>query len=608
LRRFISMMRHFWPAIRQERLLITSSFAALFAGVFFQLLEPWPLKFILDHMIPVTNSLNTEPLPKYLATLTSTQLATVCAIALVIFVTLKAICEYFNTIWFAIVGNRVVSTIRGNLYCHLQSLSLSFYTQSRAGDLLTRITGDVKMLRDVAVTALMPLVASTFVLIGMLLVMLIINWRLALLAMLVLPLFALSTVRFGGRIHEAARKQRKREGALAATASEAISAVHVVQALSLENHFAMGFVRNNRKSVSEGVQSKRLAARLTWTTDVLIAAATAIVLWVGARSVLAGAMTPGDLVVFLTYLKRGFRPLQDFAKYSARVAKAAAAGERIVELLDTEPDIRDAPDAITAPSIVGRLEFDHIQFCYHSRTPVFEDLQLAIEPGQCVAVVGVSGSGNSTLLNLVPRMYDPTAGAVRIDGQDIRRWTLASLRSQISIVLQDTILFAGNVYDNIALGAPGVNAAQIDAAARLANAHGFVSALPNGYESMLGERGVNLSHGQRQRIAIARAAVRDAPILLLDEPTVGLDEENERLVRDALLRLAKGRTTLLVTHDLRDVTTADLIVYVEAGRILEQGTHDELLSQGGRYATLFRLQNGAVSPPVDQRHHAAINC
>jgi ATP-binding cassette subfamily B protein len=442
----------------------------------------------------------------------------------------------------------------------------------------------------------------------MLLVMLIINWRLALLAMLVLPLFALSTVRFGGRIHEAARKQRKREGALAATASEAISAVHFVQALSLENHFATGFVRNNRKSVSEGVQSKRLAARLTWTTDVLIAAATAIVLWVGARSVLAGAMTPGDLVVFLTYLKRGFRPLQDFAKYSARVAKAAAAGERIVELLDTEPDIRDAPDAITAPSIVGRLEFDHIQFCYHSRTPVFEDLQLAIEPGQCVAVVGVSGIGKSTLLNLVPRMYDPTAGAVRIDGQDIRRWTLASLRSQISIVLQDTVLFAGNVYDNIALGAPGVNAAQIEAAARLANAHGFVSALPNGYESMLGERGVNLSHGQRQRIAIARAAVRDAPILLLDEPTVGLDEENERLVRDALLRLAKGRTTLLVTHDLRDVTTADLIVYVEAGRILEQGTHDELLSQGGRYATLFRLQNGAVSPPVDQRHHPAINC
>jgi ATP-binding cassette, subfamily B, bacterial len=299
--------------------------------------------------------------------------------------------------------------------------------------------------------------------------------------------------------------------------------------------------------------------------------------------------------------------LQDFAKYSARVAKAAAAGERIVELLETEPDIRDAPDAITAPSIVGRLEFDHIRFCYHSGAVVYDDLHLAIEPGQFVAVVGASGAGKSTLLNMVPRMYDPTSGAIRIDGQDIRRWTLASLRSQISIVLQDTVLFAGDVYHNIALGAPGVNKAQIETAARLASAHNFVSALPHGYESMLGERGVNLSHGQRQRIAIARAAVRDAPLLLLDEPTVGLDEENERLVRDALLRLAKGRTTLLVTHDLRDVTTADVIVYVETGRILEQGTHDELLSQGGRYATLFRLQNGGTPPPLEQRHHAAIN-
>jgi ATP-binding cassette subfamily B protein len=609
LQRLASILRHFWPALRRERLLIGGSFVALIAGIVFQLLEPWSLKLVLDRVIPSRHAPVADASAGFFASLTSAQLLAVASVGLVILVSLRAVCEYINTIGFAIVGNRVVSSIRGDLYRHMQSLSLSFHTKARAGDLLTRVTGDVKMLRDVAVTAIMPLLASVLVLVGMLLVMLIINWRLALLAMLVLPLFALSTVRLGGRIHEAAREQRKREGALAATASEAISAVHVVQALSLENHFETGFVRNNRKSVAEGVQSKRLAARLTWTTDVLIAAATAIVLWVGARSVLAGAMTAGDLVVFLTYLKRGFRPLQDFAKYSARVAKAAAAGERIVELLDTEPDIRDAADAVPAPSIVGRLEFDRVQFCYHpGAPPVFDDLQLAIEPGQCVAVVGMSGAGKSTLLNLVPRMYDPTAGAVRIDGQDIRGWTLATLRSQISIVLQDTVLFAGNVYDNIALGAPGVSAAQIEAAARLASAHGFVSALPKGYESMLGERGVNLSHGQCQRVAIARAAVRDAPILLLDEPTVGLDEENERLVRDALLRLAKGRTTLLVTHDLRDVTTADMIVYVEAGRVLEQGTHDELLSRGGRYATLFRLQNGAISPPLDQRHHAAIQC
>jgi ATP-binding cassette subfamily B protein len=490
----------------------------------------------------------------------------------------------------------------------MQSLPLSFYTQSRAGDLLTRVTGDIKMLRDITVTAIMPLIAAVMVLIGMFLVMLFVNWRLALLAMLVLPLFALSTVRLGKRIHVAAREQRRREGALAASASEAISAHHVVQALSLEDHFDANFSRHNRKSVREGVKSKRLAAQLQRTADVLIAVATAIVLWVGTKTVLSGGMSAGDLVLFLTYLKRGFRPLQDFAKYSGRVAKAVAGGERIVEILEIEPEIRDAPDAVAAPPIQGRIEFDHVTFSYATGPPVYDDLQLAIEPGQFVAVVGSSGAGKSTLLNLVPRMYNPTGGAVRIDGQDIRQWTLASLRSQISIVLQDTVLFAANVYDNIALGAPGVTAERIEEAIRLAGAHDFVSALPEGYHSMLGERGVNLSHGQRQRIAIARAAVRDAPILLLDEPTVGLDEENERIVRDALLRLAKGRTTLLVTHDLRDVTAADVIVFVEAGRVLEKGTHEELLAQGGRYAALYQLQNGSMSPALSHPYHAVSKC
>lgn len=606
LRRFTDILRHFWPALRRERLLMGGSFLALLASIVFQLLEPWPLKLVLDHIIASPNAHHRTP--EILDKLSSTQLLTLAAVGLVIVVALRSMCDYFNSIGFAIIGNRVVSSIRADLYRHLQSLSLSFHTQARAGDLLVRLTGDIKLLRDVAVTAILPLLGSVLVLAGMVLVMLYVNWRLALLAMLVLPLCALSSVRLGRRIHDAARQQRKREGALAASASEAISAVHVVQALSLENHFDAGFTSENRRSVKEGVRSQRLSARLERTTDTLIAAATAIVLWAGARSVLAGEMLPGVLIVFLFYLKRGFRPLQDFAKYASRVAKAAAAGERIVELLEIEPDIADAPDAQTAPPIVGRLQLDHVGFRYQSGPPVFDDLQLTIEPGQFVAVVGASGIGKSTLLNLMLRMYDPTSGAVRIDGQDIRRWTLASLRSQISVVLQDSVLFAANVYDNIALGSLGVSPEQIEAAARLASAHDFVSALPNGYETMLGERGVNLSHGQRQRIAIARAAVRDAPLLLLDEPTTGLDEENERLVRDALQRLAKGRTTLLVTHDLRDVTTADTIVFLEAGRVLEQGTHAELLHQGGRYAALYCLQNGTTLPILGHERHAAINC
>jgi ATP-binding cassette subfamily B protein len=601
-------VRYFWPALRREWLIILGAFVALGGSILFQLLEPWPLKLVLDRVIPPHHAASGSEHPNELFTsLSSPQLLTLAALGLVTVVSLRALCDYFNSLGFAIVANRVVSRIRGDLYRHLQSLPLSFHTQARVGDLLSRVTGDIRLLRDVAVTAILPLCVSALVLMGMVIVMLIVNWRLALLSMLVLPLFALSTVRLGRRIHEAARQQRKREGAAAATASEAIAAVHTVQALSLENHFEAGFTSHDRKSVTEGVKSQRLSARLERTTEILIAAATAIVLWVGAKSVVAGAMLPGDLIVFLFYLKRGFRPLQDFAKYTGRVAKAAAAGERVVELLEIEPEIADAADAKKAPLIAGQLQFDHVRFQYPCGACVFDDLHLTIEPGQFVAVVGASGAGKSTLLNLVLRMYDPTAGAVRIDGQDIRQWTLSSLRLQISIVLQDTILFAANVFDNIALGAPGVNAARIEAAARLAGAHRFISALPNSYQTMLGERGVNLSHGQRQRIAIARAAVRDAPLLLLDEPTTGLDQENEQIVRDALQRLASRRTTLLVTHDLRDVTTADVIVFLEAGRVLEMGTHEQLLSQGGRYSTLFLLQNGSMSQVLSRPDHVVAN-
>jgi ATP-binding cassette, subfamily B, bacterial len=596
MRRFTEIMRHFRPALRGEGPLIAGSFAALFASVAFQLLEPWPLKLVLDNVIPRPAESRAGELPSMLSVLTTSQLLAVAAIGLVIIVALRAMFDYLNTIWLAIVGNRVVSSIRRDVYHHLQALPLSFHTEARAGDLLMRLTGDMKLLSDVAVTAILPMVANVLVLVGIVGVMLFLNWKLALLATLVLPLFALSTLRLGRRIHSSARLQRQREGDLAASASEAISAVHVVQALSLEQHFESDFSSDNRKSVTEGIKTRRLSARLERTADILIATATAMVLWAGARSVIAGQMLPGDLIVFLFYLKRGFRPMQDFAKYSARLAKAAAAGERVIELLEIDPDVADMPGATTAPAIVGHLQLDHVRFGYHDERVVFDDLNFTIEPGKFVAVVGSSGAGKSTLLNLVLRMYDPTAGAVRIDGQDIREWTLASLRAQTSVVLQNTVLFAANVYDNIALGAAGVSREQIETAARIASAHEFVSALPHGYETMLGERGVNLSQGQRQRIAIARAAVRDAPLLLLDEPTVGLDEENERLVRDALQRLARGRTTLLVTHDLRDVTAADTILYLEAGRVLELGTHEELLSQGGRYAVLYQLQNGA--PPL----------
>jgi ATP-binding cassette, subfamily B, bacterial len=422
---------------------------------------------------------------------------------------------------------------------------------------------------------------------------------LALLATATLPLFWFSTVRISRRIHEAARKQRRREGAMAATAAESISAIKIVQALSLESVFAEDFSSRNKKSQKEDFQATRLAARLGRTVDVLLALATAMVLWYGARLVLRSEMTPGDLLVFVTYLKRAFHPARDFAKYTARLSKAAAAGERVIELLQQTPDVRDRADAVRAPAFSGAVRFADVSFGYEPGREVLKHVHLHVAPGQYVALAGPSGIGKSTLASLVLRLYDPTEGAVMIDGRDIREYTLASLRGQISVVLQDSILFAATVAENIAYGAPQATREDVEAAARLANAHEFIEALPEGYETVVGERGVTFSHGQRQRIAIARAAVRRCPILILDEPTTGLDEENERSVSEALERLAHGRTTFLITHDLQSAARADLILYLEGGRILESGSHRELIEAGGRYAALYRLQS---STPSDEKN------
>jgi ATP-binding cassette subfamily B protein len=303
------------------------------------------------------------------------------------------------------------------------------------------------------------------------------------------------------------------------------------------------------------------------------------------------------LVVFLAYLKMAYRPIQEFAKYTARLAKASAAGERVLDLLDRTPEVRDLPGAVAAPPLTGAVCFDGVSFAYETGRPVLDGIDFAVNPGEHVALVGPSGIGKSTIVSLMLRLYDPMHGRVLIDGRDLREYTLASLRSQISVVLQDTLLFAASVRDNIAYGAQlGGNATneEIEAAARLANAHDFIQALPAGYQTILGERGVTLSAGQRQRIAIARAAVRRSPILILDEPATGLDEENQRAVLEALERLAEGRTTFSVTHDLQHAARADLILYLEHGRVFERGTQHELLQTNGRYAHLYRLQNSAL--------------
>jgi ATP-binding cassette subfamily B protein len=586
------ILARFGPYIRPHKFLVIGSMLALIAEVVLRVLEPIPLKFVID-LVSGTKHSHGRVFLSWVQNLDSSTILALSALAIVVLTALRTLADYANTIGFALVGNRVLTQIRNELYRHLQGLSLSFHTKARSGDLILRVMSDVNMLKDVAVTAALPLLASMLIFVGMVAVMFWLQWKLALVALAFLPLLWFWTFRLGRRIQEAARKQRKRESAMAASAAEAIGAIKIVQTLCLEGVFADSFLRRNKKSQKEDVKGARLSAALGRTAGFLIATSTALVLWYGARLVISGELSPGDLVVFLAYLKMAYRPIQEFAKYTARLAKASAAGERVLDLLDRTPEVRDLPGAVPAPPLTGAVCFDGVSFAYEAGRPVLDGIDFAVNPGEHVALVGPSGIGKSTIVSLMLRLYDPMQGRVMIDGRDVREYTLASLRSQISVVLQDTLLFAASVRDNIAYGAKNATNEEIEAAARLANAHEFIRAMPAGYDTPLGERGVTLSAGQRQRIAIARAAVRRSPILILDEPATGLDEENQRAVLEALERLAEGRTTFSVTHDLQHAARADLILYLEHGRVFERGTQHELLQTNGRYANLFRLQNSA---------------
>lgn len=577
LRRF---SRHFGPHIRRQRGLIATSAAALLAEVGLRLFEPWPLKIVIDHLLG--SHPGRHPGPAALAGLPPMILLLSAVLTVLALGALRAAAAYGSAVGFALVGSRVLSDVRQQLYEHLQRLSLSFHARSGSGELVVRVIGDVGLLKDVAVTALLPLCASLLVLVGMGGVMLWLDLRLGLLALAVLPLFGISTLHLGRQIHEVARLQRQREGSMAARAAESMAGVNTVKSLGLEGAFSAMFARDNSRGLSEGIKGKRLEAKLERSADLLTTLATAIVLGYGTLLALRQAITPGDLIVFLSYLKTSFRPVRDFAKYAGRLAKAAAAGERVVDLIERVPDVIDRPDAVAAPPLRGTVQFEGVGYAYEPGHPVLHEVSFEVAPGQQVAVVGPSGSGKSTLVGLLLRLHDPTTGRVLLDGRDVRDYTLASVRAQITVVLQETLLFRGTVRDNIAHGIAAATEEQIIAAARLASADAFIRTLPQGYETMVGERGVTLSAGQRQRIAIARAALRQSPIILLDEPTTGLDVENQRLVTDALARLTAGRTTFLVTHDPAQAAAADLVVRLEDGRIVMQGSPEPVAAPHAR--------------------------
>ncbi len=583
------ILRKFWPQIRQQGFLLIFSFLALLAEIVFRLMEPWPLKFIFDNIIFTGFQVNPMGIP-IIDRLSPMGLLTILAIAMVAIASLRGAASYFSTVGMALAASQVMTEIRSNLYSHIQSLSLAFHNRAKNGDLIARVTSDIEKLHEVTVLAVLQLLTNILTMLGMIGVMFWLNWELTLIAIAVFPLFIISSTRITTRIRKVALASRKQQGSMAATAAEAISAIKLVQALSLEEMLERNFHNDSKNSLKKGAQVQKLRAGLERTVEVLVALMKALVLWRGVQLVMQGVLTPGDLLIFVSYLKLAFKPMRQVAKYMGQIAKAIASGERIVELLEIAPEIRDSRGATDAPPFQGAVRFKNVTFSYETGKLILRNLHFEVQPGQRVALVGASGGGKSTLISLLLRLYDPLEGQIIIDGHDLREYKLDSLRQQISIVLQDSVLFATTIRENIAYGCLGATEAEIEAAARLANAHEFIMSLPQGYDTVVGERGATLSGGQRQRIAIARAAVRQAPIVILDEPTVGLDNHSERVVREALERLTENSTTFLITHDLRAAIKADLILYIEKGAIVEGGTHNELMQLGDRYASLYRLQ------------------
>src|SRR5436190_18986273 len=503
-------------------------------------------------------------------------------------------------------GRRLGYTMRVTLYAHLQRLSLAFHRQRRTGDMLRRVTSDIEEVERFLTQSLPDIAGSALLLVGTLVFLVFHSWQVAVLTVVMVPVLSLISNYFSQRITATARRQRAREGDLTSTAQELLISIPVVQTFGRSRYEQDRFDEHSRKAMAAALESVGLQARFSWVVGVLKAVSISAVVWLGIWLVDRNAFSVGTLILFIILIQNMFRPTRRIIKGWAVFGKIRASVERVAEVLARRPSVYDSPAAREALTFWGELEFRHVSFAYRldpeDRTNettndspnglVLDDVSFDVRSGEVVALVGPSGAGKSTIAQLIPRLYDPDAGEVRIDGSDIRSFTLDSLRRQVSLVLQDTILFRGTVAHNIGYGRAGATRGEIVAAAVRANAHEFIERMPEGYDTELSERATNLSGGQRQRIAIARALVRNAPILILDEPTTGLDPESSHLVVQALRRLMKGKTTIIISHDLQLIRSADHIMVIREGRIEQTGRHDELLREGGLYASLYSRRLG----------------
>ena len=583
-----------WQELRSAKGGLLVAAVSTLAVALADLARPWPLKIIFDQV------LLGKPAHGYIGHLVTSvhskpALIIGLSAAIVVVTAATGFFAYAQVHVTSRLGNLMVCRLRRELFAHLQRLSLTVHHRSSSGEMLTRISTDTQALKDTFTESALTFGSQLVTIAGSIAIMFSLSWQLAAIVLATLPLLFWNLFRLYRGARTAANVQRVKEESLTTQIAQALTTAPLIQAFGRERYETERFDRQTGEYLEHSINYARFEAVSARSVEMVGAAGTALVVLFGSLEVLNGRMTPGTVLVFSTYLHSLYRPIRQIARLSTRLSSAAVSARRINDVLEMVPEIEDAPDAIDARHLRGDIEFDRVTFAYADGGPVLDRVSFRVWAGQRVALVGASGAGKSTIASLILRLYQPASGSIRIDGVDIRRYKRESMRREISMVLQDSLLFGATVRENIAYGKLDATDAEIEAAARAANAHTFIRRLERGYDTVLGERGATLSGGQRQRLAIARAMIRDAPMLLLDEPMTGLDRRSQSRVQQAIDRLADRRTTLLITHDVQSASTADFILLLHGGRIAEAGTHQELLARSGTYRALFRLAGSTTS-------------